>query len=278
MATSSVQRAAIDLALSEWRQGDCVLGAHWFVFGVDPDVPLTAEAEEAAAPVVAAEVRGFMVATQSCDLVRRCEDRPFVEVCPLVVVGDQALREIARGRRPNYAFVPGAASDRLVADLDRVMTVEKGVVAKWTRLPGCRTDQEGRSMAFALARKRARPAFPDDFVQFVAPLQKRLVEKHDKASDEGSALRSLREIRVSASPSWGDGKVTLMFWFIRGEATPSFEGRRWDDLLIAWMNLITSSGRFSAHGVVQTLGDLTAADYVTSDALDLEYLSQREES
>lgn len=278
MATSSVQRAAIDLALSQWRQGDCVLGTHWFIFGVEPDTPLTSEAEEAGGDIVAAEVRGLMVATQSCDLVRRCEERPFVEVCPLVVVGDQALQEVARGRRPNYAFVPGTASDRLVADLDRVMTVEKGVVATWTRLPGCRTDHERRSMAFALARKRARPAFPDDFVQFVGPLQKRLVEKHDKASDEGKALRSLREVRVSASPNWSEGDVTLMFWFIRGDAMPTFEGHRWDELLIAWMNLIPSSGRFRVHGAVQTLGDLTAADYVASDALDLEYLSQREES
>ena len=84
-----------------------------------------------------AEVLGLSVVTQTCDLVRRCEDRPFVEVCPLVEVEDSTLHEIQRGRRPNYAFIPGVAERSLVADLDRVMTVEKSVVATWDRVRGC---------------------------------------------------------------------------------------------------------------------------------------------
>lgn len=83
---------------------------------------------------VETEVRGFAVLTQTCDLVRPCADRPFVEVSPLVEVDDRVLREIERGRRPNYGFIPGVAPRRLVADLDRVMTVEKAVVAAWARV------------------------------------------------------------------------------------------------------------------------------------------------
>lgn len=94
--------------------------------------------------------------TQTCDLVRRCADRPFVEVSPLVEVDDRVLREVERGRRPNYGFIPGVAPRRLVADLDRVMTVEKAVVAAWARVEGSRTDDDARRLSLALARKRAR--------------------------------------------------------------------------------------------------------------------------
>ena len=185
------------------------------------------------------------------------------------------LQKIAKGRRPNYAFVPGVSAERLVADLDRVMTVEKAVVLQWTRRAGCTNDHESRILAKALARKRERPAFPDDFTPFVSKLQKRLIEKHEKDSDEGRALRALREIRVSASPAWDAAQVSLMFWFIRDVDMPEFEDRRWHEHMDAWMKLIPAAGRFAAEGVVVTLPDMTAAEYVTSDRLDLEYLSLR---
>lgn len=94
--------------------------------------------------------------TQTCDLVRRCAGRPLVEVSPLVEVDDRVVREIERGRRPNYGFIPGVAPRRLVVDLDRVMTVEKAVVAAWARVEGSRTDDDARRFSLALARKRAR--------------------------------------------------------------------------------------------------------------------------
>lgn len=89
---------------------------------------------------------------------------------------------------------------RLVADLDRVMTVEKSVVFSWQRTVGCPLDEDARNFARALARKRARFAFPNDFNRLVDPLSQRLKEKHDRRSPEGGALRALREIRVVVTP------------------------------------------------------------------------------
>ena len=271
----------IDEVLKHWRQGDCVLGDQWFVFRIDPEAPLTEEAVAAAekdAENAEASVCGFAVLTQTCDIVRECSKRPFLEVCPLVEVDERTLREIERGRRPNYAYIPGVAKHYLAADLDRIMTMEKAVVAQWLRIVGCRDDNEVRRLSLALARKRARFAFPDAFVEFVAPLQARLSSKHDKNSDEGHALRALREIRVRAAPSWDDESVELMFWFIRNEEEPTFEGQSWDVFLEAWLGLVPAGGRFTqVDGVVLTLDDLTARDYVESDPLDLDNLSGREE-
>lgn len=267
----------VDGALREWRQGDCVIGEHWFLFRLDPAAPITEEANAAAADgldAAEAEVRGLMLTSQTCDIVRSCRDRPYVEVCPLVEVEPERLEEIRRCCRPRYAYVPGLHEMALVADLDRSMTVEKAVVAKWDRTLGWRDDDDIRRLSLALARKRARFAFPDDFAEFARDLQKRLILKHDKDSDEGRALRAMREIRVRAAPSWDSPHVRLTFWFVRQDDDIEFEGRGWDHYLAAWLGRLKKNDRFQDFsGLVTTLDDLTARDYVESDPLDLDRLS-----
>ena len=269
----------VDERIATWRQGDCVVENDWFLYRTNVENPLTDDGKAAAvegAENAETSVHGFAALTQTCDLVRSCADRPFVEVSPLVEVDDQVLHEIDRGRRPSYGFIPGVADRRLVADLDRVMTVEKAVVAGWERIEGCRTDEDARRFSLALARKRARTAFPDDFTEFASPLRDRMLEKHDKQSDEGRALRALREIRVRAAPSWDADAVELTFWFIRNDDEPAFEAEDWEHCLTALPEPQPTFGRFvRVDGVVMTLDDLTGRDYVESDPLDLDHLSTR---
>lgn len=101
--------------------------------GKEVSSPLTCKAAAAAldgVDAIEAEVRGFMVVTQTCDLARACDDRPFVEVCPLVDIDAARVAEVAKVRRPRNATVRGIVDRNLAADPDRVMTVEKGVIAK----------------------------------------------------------------------------------------------------------------------------------------------------
>jgi hypothetical protein len=269
----------VDATLQAWRQGDCVLGEHWFIHRFDPTVPLT-EASTAVSDqgvdLAESAVRGLVVLTQTCDIVRTSRERPFLEVAPIVEVSAQVTHEIERGRRPVYAIIPALRTRGLVADLDRTMTIEKAVAAQWARIAGCRSDAEARRFALALVRKRARVAFPDDFTAWVARLQARLLERHDRQSEEGRALRALREIRVRAAPAWDAPTVEVTFWFIREEEAIDFEGQRWDTLLGGWLQLIPATGRFRhIHGAVLALEDLTAKEYVESDPLDLDHLSTR---
>jgi hypothetical protein len=268
----------IDAALQKWCQGDYVLGEQWFIQRFNPKRPLTDESKDVAEKEVDLaeyEVRGFVVVTQTCDIVRSCASRQFIEVVPLREVNEKYLHDIQRGRRPQYAYIPGAAEHRLVADLDRVMTVEKAVVAEWERKAGCSDDGEVRALGKALARKRIRFAFPDDFTELARNLLDRLQDKHDKASIEGEALRALREIRVRAAPCWNDPEIELMFWFIRHEEQIQFQGTGWEQQLTKWLALIPESGRFqSIEGLVVTLEDMTAKEYVESDPLDLDHLSR----
>jgi hypothetical protein len=267
----------VDAVLKEWRQGDFVLGEQWFIQRFDPNRPLTSDSKSAAtegSDLIEVQVRGFVVITQTCDIVRSCSSRPFVEVVPLVEINEQDLHNIQRGRRPQYAFIPGVKEYNLVADLDRVMTVEKAIVAGWERESGCQNDREIRALGQALARKRIRFAFPDDFNKFAGKLQDRLREKHDKSTPEGQALRSLREIRVHAAPLWDAAEIQVTFWFIRDEKQVKFQGKEWNEQLKKWLELIPASGRFqSIEGEVVTLEDITAKDYVESDPLDLDNLS-----
>ncbi len=276
LAPDSDEAKRIDASLREWRQGDLALEESRFVHVGDGAAPLTAAAAEAAggAQALTSEVLGLVVLTQTCDIVRSCVTRPYVEVAPVVRVSEDDLHQVKRGRRPAHATLPALEKDLLVADLDRVMTVEKSIVASWKRTPGFTRDADGRAFAQALARKRVRFAFPDDFTLLAKKLQARLGEKHDKNTDEGRGLRALREIRVCASPSWDAPSTEIFFWFIRDDAHATFEGKSWADLLKDWLKLVPATGRFtSLDGQVATLQEMTAEDYVDSDPLDLDHLS-----
>lgn len=276
LAPDSYEAKRIDASLQEWRQGDLALDESWFVHVGDGALPLSEAAAQAESGTQAltAEVLGLVVLTQTCDVVRSCVSRPFIEVAPLVRVSEDDLHQVKRGRRPAHATLPMLEKELLVADLDRVMTVEKSIVASWKRTPGFTQDADRRAFAQSLARKRVRFAFPDDFTALAKKLQARLGDKHDKNTDEGRGLRALREIRVCASPSWDAASTEIFLWFIRDDADARLDGKSWADLLKDWLKLVPATGRFtSIDGQVATLQEMTAEDYVGSDPLDLDYLS-----
>ena len=262
------------LVLETWRQGDCVLGEQWFAYRIDPANAATEAGQIAAAngaDLAEAPVAGLVVTSQTCDIVRADRESPFVEISPLVSVLDQEYDEITRRMRPRYAVIPALAKDRLVADLGRTMTVEKAVVVRWDRVAGWTEDSEARDFAEALARKRSRPAFPDDFVRLVGGLQARIKEKHNRNSPEGAALQSLREIRVQGSPSWRGAQVQLHFWFI-GQESKVEPGLH--QSVADWLKRVQPAGRFvSIDGQAVKLSEMTAQEYVDSDRLDLDWLS-----
>jgi hypothetical protein len=276
-----------DATLQVWRQGDVTLDAGLtFVHFADLSRPISPAARRAAeamlyegealpeGPVpLMDDVPGFVMLTQTCDIVRPSAERPYVEVAPLIMVSLEWLEDIRMLRRPAFAYVPALAEERLVADLDRIMTVEKAVVAPWRRIPGWSTDNEIRAFAKALARKRARFAFPDDFNEAATKLQERFKKRHNRQHAEGAHLKALSEIRIRAAPSWDTDQVTISLWFIKS-GDPEGIPAAWSDWMDAWTALFDESGRFQIETAVACLlEDMTARDYVDSDRLDLDQLS-----
>jgi hypothetical protein len=275
--SSSSGNEAPAVAPIAWQQGDVALDATEFIhvrFATprhSGDIGDAVELFDA----VPTTVRGLVVLTQTCELVRPASERPYVEVAPLVESLDEAeYRQIECGLRPRYALLPSLRERRLVADLDRVMTMEKEGLCRLSLTRGLLSEGDDRSFRLALARKRSRAAFPDDFVALADPFQKRLKEKHNRRSAEGAALNSVREIRVRAFPDWSSEAVEVFFWFVtKDDGTPETD---LETQVKKWMALLTPTDRFIgfAHRVT-TLTNMSARDYVGSDRLDLDHLTTR---
>jgi hypothetical protein len=262
-----------------------------FLHLADLSIPLSAASQQVAGSIIEGgavltadldplldEVPGLVMLSQTCDIVRGCEQRPFVEVAPLVVMQPEQLEAVRRLRRPAFVYVPAVAVRGLVGDLDRIMTLEKSIVARWQRVPGWETDDEARSFAEGIARKWTRFAFPDDFNNAATELRKRLTTRHEKNHAEGAHLRALREIRVRAAPSWDDEAARLAFWFIK-EMDPEGYAAAWDEWVDEWSGLFQQSTRFTIEAAVACrLEDITGRDYVESDRLDLDQLSSGHEA
>ena len=72
---------------------------------------------------------GHAILTQTCDLVPRLgRDRPFVALAPLVQLHGDDVDQGRRGRRTRFAHVPAFDDGSYFADLDRITTIETGVL------------------------------------------------------------------------------------------------------------------------------------------------------
>lgn len=277
----------VDVALSVWCQGDVCCDIDFgFVYLADRSRPHTPASvgvlvgelgtpeqiqESGIMAVSEDKIEGLVVLTQTCDLVRSCRNRPYVEVAPLIKVSEQVMEEARLLKRTALAYIPCKASDCLVADLDRIMTVEKGVVAGWTRIRGCNTAEESRQFREAIGRKRSRNPFPDQFVIAIEAMKNRLLQKHNKETEEGAHLNSLREIRVLAIPSWDDTNVSIRFFFIKIEDPDS---ATWDTYIKSWLSRFKQGLGYTVRDYLITdLSGLSADDYLNSERLDLDSAS-----
>ena len=216
-----------------------------------------------------------MVVTQTCDLVRTCRDRPFVEVCPLVELLDDHVALVRQGQMPRFAALPALENAKLAADLDRVMTIEKGLLASMTcrRKRGVASEAETQVLSEILGRKRTRAALPNDFVAAVASMRDRILDKHKRASREGEFLRAVREICVRGAPDWTASVIEVEFLFVfdRGGNIPD-DADHWIKRLIDLVPI--NSWIADAVGRAVGLDQVSAASYLESYRLDLDHLSQ----
>ena len=202
--------AAVDREMANWCQGDV---ANELIFTwLSDDRPITPEGASLSPDgptFVKTEPMGAVVVTQTCDIRRNCWNRegtgrPFVQVSPLVRLDGAVLRDAAGGFSPRFAPVPGAGQNAF-ADLDRCVTVEKGVLARVrNRTVGCTTDAERQSFSRAVARQRGRHPFPDCVESTLSRLRDFLRDKRDRSGPVGNAVRFIDSIRASAAPEFSD--------------------------------------------------------------------------
>lgn len=287
MSLTEQEENEINQSLKSWRQGDvCLDDGLKFFHIADLSKPHSNASIQVTDSLLSSEmhvenettpvwqkVPGIVVLSQTCDIIRECRKYPYIQVAPLLKVERQWVQEIRLLKRPLFAYVPSTADKNLVADLDRTMTIEKAIVYGFKRIPGCNSDDERLRFASALARKSSRFAFPDEFISAIRPVQARLIDKHNKNSDEGAHIRALFEIRVRATPSWENHQVLLDWWFII-ENDPLGTKVNWSRFIDQWLTKFDQSGRYSLDKLTHCyLEDMSAREYVDSVRLDLDRLS-----
>lgn len=278
MGPSASIPSQVNEALEAWWQGDCALGLHYFAYQIDPGLPVAPESQSwieanPGVPLVELDLPdGVMIVTQTCDLRRSCEERPFVQVAPIVILSDpREFADVISERRPQYVTIPSLHAANLAADLDRSFTIEKAVLASWARTQGCNSDGEKRNLSRQLARKVGRAALPDEFQTLLKPLLNRWKRIEDRDDSEGRAFRDIAEVRVQAYPNWYASPTRLDFWFILKDEAPVVD---LSEVKKTWIDKLSSSGRFGPIA-----GDFTryevmkVATYLDSDHVDLDRLS-----
>lgn len=288
------ERDRVNRAMRLWRQGDITFDADLgFTHIADLSLPHSEASEQAAGrmrasgreiglspePVVNLKVPGLVVTTQTCDIVRDCEDRPWVDVSPLVRVKESMILDIKRWRIPRYGWVAATEGELLVADLDQTMSVEKAVASRWKRKAGWNTRGEFRIFLRALERKVSRPAFRDEFLSATKSLVRFIKRKHGKDSEEGKSLERLQEIRVREHPERDkDGKVPLDWWFIADDDSHEVKARM-SAYVDGWMGRVDLGENFDIEStVICDMSQISALDYWKSDQMDFDSLSIPDEA
>lgn len=222
---------ANDLRLTQqllaWRQGDTLSGVR-FRHVARRDLPLSQASKRiapdllAAAPsdeiIVTTEPQALVIVSQTCDIVRVPEQLPFIDVCAVVELSSDISSDARRGRRPRYAPLP-ALGDAAFADLCQTMSVEKSVLLDLEPRHGVLTIVDQRTFARALARYRARFAFPDAFTDGVDALRRHLQSLASKQTPEAQLEGMVRSIRAEplGSVGWEAEHVEVRLYFVVDE-------------------------------------------------------------
>jgi len=253
----------VALKLNDWRQGDVIVGTI--------ELPVLDQGDDGE-EISVFQTEGGLLLTQSCDIVRDYNHKPFLHVAALVVVDEEALRRIKAGREIRYLFVPGLADQSIVADLDKIATIDKRVVMNRERRAGCFSDDERRGLAASIARHRQRFAFPDEFNDALKPLRRLVENGAGKNSDNGRFVDAVLEIRVTTS-SW-DNPTELDFICIIPEDTPQTMRELWvKDQIPRLEDKASTEWCRDCNFRLSTLSEMSAAEYLESNRLDFDGLS-----
>lgn len=214
-ASSTNERVAGELA--SFRQGE-VLDVPYLIYKVVmrgmPRLPLLVA--RSLTVLSRSKIKQIAILTQTCDIVRSPDKRPYLQASPLRRFSDiNTVRRYAEGETPQYVALPGAGMDAFV-DLDEIATISKTLAVEWPHHPGVREDpEEIRRFGQGVARKFGRYPFPNYFIESVDLLRKRILHRWDKStSPEGRVLADLVQIRVRPVPIEGASATDFSLSFI----------------------------------------------------------------
>lgn len=258
----------------QWQQGDYAIECGPLILRCVPE-PLDGEQLDV---ITDRQPDGFVVISQTCDIVKCPKKWPYVSVCPLIKIHNNRVQEVKSGRAPTLGFLSTPESN-MVADFSRTMTITKKLLISWERQRGCNTEKEKEKFARALEFCYGRYAFPDDFAKLMSPLREAII-KIQKLSDEDKSkkiLRSIREIRIHPCGGWSEeNKVSIIFYVLleREEFREVKDRKEIETQFSEMIKVIEWNHLFDLERIqISEYLDISAEDYVSSFPLDINFLS-----
>lgn len=249
--------------LDEWRQGDLALFPLELSVLMIDNQGVFWKAMDAA--------YGVVVLSQSCDIIREVEARPYVQVAALVPATIAELQRAVNKEVPSRIHLNCLLDKELLIDLDVIATVHKSVVATWSRTQGCLDDHERRRVAAGFARHRQRFAFPDKFNDLITPVRSWIEKKRNKQSVQGNFVRALHEIRALCD-DW-EAPTELTFLAVVSHIPTPDELARWEESAKSLEAKAAHDDYPKAEFRIVTYDNISAREYRDSDRLDWEGLS-----
>lgn len=245
-----------------WEQGDACLS----VDALPVIVPDDGDAEFI-------EVRGVVVLTQTCDMIRELSQRPNFHVAALVPANSAEMEQIRQFGRPQYVYVPQCADMGLVGDLDLIASYSKSVLSGWSRLPAPAVAAARRDFGYATGRHRSRVAFPDRWAAELDKLRSWLRSKSQKSSPEGIFATSIEQMRIVANDTDCPEEAEIIC-LIPATITQTLRSE-WAKVMIPKLeSKIDESWGCKVIFRLATTTEITAAEYLNSFRLDFDALSR----
>ncbi len=262
-------------ALDRWRQGHVLRGVPLVSQGPPAGIePLWVAVEvrpTGTGPLVLGEEpptpRSVMVVSQGCDLIK--EKFSFATVVPvydaagILTQAQQASARSGRTWHMVHLTAPWAVDGLWVADLRHEMSIDRTLLIEPDPVEAFSDEVGYTRLAERLAAARQRPAMPQPCIDHVVgPLNEYLAVHRDQGVH---LLAGVRELRVQSNHPVAPTAATLLV-IANDDQRPDADG--WGAAFDAVHQHASAAGIALAGPDITDLRDMSAADYLTSQAVD----------
>jgi hypothetical protein len=261
--------------IDHWRQGHVLEGVRPIVLGArEPAVPFWAEAQPVGAEVgglpLLNEAGGLqsrgMILSQGCEIVK--PQFPAVTVAPVYeasnILTEHQRQSALAGQTWHLVHISAewAREGFWVADLRLEFSVDKSLLLGKAPLEGFAHEASYAKLGERLAALRQRAAVPQPTIDHViTPLREHLTGLREAG---GTPLSGVRELRVASNHYTSPSAVTL---FVIAEDHAAIDAQLWATAVDAIHANAQENGIAVAGPEITTLWDMSAADYLTSHAI-----------
>lgn len=209
----------------------------------------------------------FVVASQTCDIVKSPNDEPNIVAMRAFTTDNTAILRAAGGNSSRYFLLDPDRS--LVADGTVMVLIEKPVLTELTPEPGVIDSATQEHFARWIGHRFSRPAFPDEVVKAViAPILSNLHEMQKTSDPDLTALDMVKEVRLLRLA--GEPPYNIRLLFIIPETGLSDNGKGLARLIARMRDWFDPKAACLDGWDYRNLYQVTAGDYLDTQKIYLD--------